>query len=187
MNSTNCPKPPNELLCEALWSAARPRAALKSVAAVQNSAFSLIEVVLALAVIAFAITGIMGLFPVALRSAQESQRETRATLIARQIFSDMKASPSTNVLIATGTNLASSANFKTENLTSAWTNSIGYDSEGLPVGLMPAASANFVANISSTPNIPVSGLSRIQIDVEAPAQAASTNRSKYTFVTLLRQ
>ncbi len=159
----------------------------KSVAAVKKSAFSLIEVVLALAVIAFAITGIMGLFPVALRSAQESQRETRATLIARQIFSDLQTSPATNALIATGTNLASSGNFKTESLSNSWTNSIGYDEAGLPVGLMPTPSANFVANISSTPNVPVSGLSRIQVDVEAPAQAASTNRSKYTFVTLMRQ
>ena len=43
-------------------------------------AFSLIEIVLALGVISFAIVGIMGLFPVAMRAAQESQSETRATL-----------------------------------------------------------------------------------------------------------
>lgn len=161
---------------------------------VKISAFSLIEVALALAVIAFAITGIMGLFPVALKSAQESQRETRATFIAQQIFNDLKASPRTNLFIATGTNLLDAASFVSPrpSFTNAWSNSVGFDPAGLPVESLanpasPQSSVSFVANISSTPNTPVSGLARVQVDVETPAQAAATNRSKYTFVTLMQQ
>jgi prepilin-type N-terminal cleavage/methylation domain-containing protein len=154
-----------------------------------HRAFSLIEVVLALAVIAFAITGIMGLFPVALRSALESQRETRATLIAQQIFSDLRASPSTNLLLATGTNLSSTGSFVTPppSLSNAWTHVISFSDDGLPIANGATPNAIYVANISATPNLPVPGLTRVQVDVEAPPQASSTNRSRYTFLTLLRQ
>lgn len=158
-------------------------------AGVRNYAFSLIEVVLALAVIAFAITGIMGLFPVALRSAQESQCETRATLIARQIVSDLKSSPSTNWFIATGTNTTSSGAFLTRDssLTNEWTPIISYDLDGNPIAADRDPRAIYFANISLTPNSPISGLTRIQVDVEAPALAAGTNPTRYSFVTLLRQ
>ena len=156
---------------------------------VKISAFSLIEVVLALAVIAFAITGIMGLFPVALKSAQESQRETRATFIAQQIFNDLKASPRTNLLIATGTNLLDAANFVSPrpSFTNAWSNTVSFDLSGTPIGPGSDPGAIYLASVSSTPNTPVSGLARVQVDVETPAQAAATNRSKYTFVTLMQQ
>lgn len=146
-------------------------------------AFSLIEVALALGVISFAIVGIMGLFPVALRTAQESQRETRATLIAQQIFADLMASPSTNFLIAKGTNLSSTANFVTNSLGNSLSTNIPFNRDGIPSSSDPI----FDAKITVTPNSPVSGLAHIQVDVSTPAQAALTNRSTYTFVTLLRQ
>gem|GEM_PF-730674 len=156
---------------------------------VKISAFSLIEVVLALAVIAFAITGIMVLFPVDLKSAQESQRETRATFIAQQIFNDLKASPRTNLLIATGTNLLAPASFvdPRPSITNAWSNAVSFNLSGEPIGAGTNANAIYLASVSSTPNIPASGLARVQVDVETPAQAAPANRSKYTFVTLMRQ
>jgi uncharacterized protein (TIGR02598 family) len=156
---------------------------------VKISAFSLIEVVLALAVIAFAITGIMGLFPVALKSAQESQRETRATFIAQQIFNDLKASPRTNLFIATGTNVLNPSSFVSPrpSLSNAWSNTVSFDLSGTPIGPGSDPRAIYLASVSSTPNTPVFGLARVQVDVETPAQAAATNRSKYTFVTLMQQ
>ncbi len=156
---------------------------------VKISAFSLIEVVLALAVVAFAITGIMGLFPVALKSAQESQRETRATFIAQQIFNDLKASPRTNLLIATGTNLLDSGSFVSPrpSFTNSWSNTVSFDLSGAPIAAGTDPKAIYLVSVSSTPNTPASGLARVQVDVETPAQAASANRSKYTFVTLMQQ
>jgi len=56
-----------------------------------EAAFSLIEIVLALGIISFALVGILGLFPVAIDAATNSQRETQAALIARSIFGDLKS------------------------------------------------------------------------------------------------
>jgi len=69
-----------------------------------RDAFSLIEVTIALGVVAFALVAILGLVPVALRSAREATDDTRSSLIAqdvatraRALFSSSSAlSPSTN-------------------------------------------------------------------------------------------
>jgi len=69
-----------------------------------SGAFSLIEVTLALGIVAFALVAILGLVPVALRSAKEATEDTRVSLIAqdvavrsRTLFSSTAApSPSTN-------------------------------------------------------------------------------------------
>lgn len=148
-------------------------------------AFSLIEVVLALGVISFAIIGIMGLFPVAMKAGLESQRETRAAHIARAIFTDLKASPATNALILVGPNFSDVKNLALTN-TGAWPVSVYYDESGIPV-TNSSSSAAFEAVITSRPNTPSAGLAQIQVDVSAPVQAQATNRSTYTFVTLMWQ
>ena len=147
-------------------------------------AFSLIEVLLALGVISFAIVGIMGLFPVAMRTGQESQRETRAAHIARQIYSDLKAGPATNTFLCT-----TPGNFDTVNLASpsSRTNTIYFNNQGEPVGTTETGDSEFVVNVIIDPNTPLDGLARVQVDVMAPAPAAPANRSTNTFVTLMRQ
>ena len=144
-------------------------------------AFSLVEIVLALAIISFAIVGIMGLFPVAMKSAQESQTETRAALIARQIFSDLKTFPGTNVLLATSEevldpgvrlSLASNSVFN-----------VSYDGDGRVVtGSQPAM---FEAVVSVRANDPVPGISRVQASVRSTS--VSSNFAPYQFVTLMNQ
>jgi len=160
----------------------------------QSRAFSLVEVVLALGVIAFALVGIMGLFPVAMRSAQESQRETRATLIAQQIFSDLRAFTGTNRLIVRGPSAADASSLITNFSLAGNTNFfLSYDANGIGrtdqistgafSGSIPDAA--FLANVVVDTNTGIPNLSRIQATVEAPAAAPSANRSKYTFVTLM--
>ncbi len=56
-------------------------------------AFSLIEVVLALGIIAFALVAILGMIPVALESNRASIDETRATEIAGQVFATLSSQP----------------------------------------------------------------------------------------------
>ncbi len=56
-------------------------------------AFSLIEVAIAIGVFAFAIVGILALFPVAMQSARESRDETIVVNIARMVMSELRASP----------------------------------------------------------------------------------------------
>jgi len=150
------------------------------------SAFSLIEIVLALGIISFALVGIMGLFPVAMKSAQESQRETRATQIAQQIFSDLKAVPGTNRLVAITTNILNTQS--SINLTTSGSIAVSYDREGRPLGIGTNHTERiFLADIQVTANSPMAGLSRVQTTIETPALAATNARSKYTFVTLMNQ
>lgn len=164
-----------------------------------DKAFSLIEIVLALGVIAFALVGIMGLFPVAMKSAQESQRETRATLIAQQIFADLRVLSGTNRMlvrgpnIVTGINATNATNATNFNLSQNTTAFLAYGADGRGLAYPVTASsfsnslpdAAFLASIASDTNTGVSNLTRVQATIETPASAPSTNRSKYTFVTLM--
>ena len=150
-----------------------------------SAAFSLIEIVLALGIISFALVGIMGLFPVAMKSAQESQRETRAAQIAMQIFNDLRGTPATNALIATSTNILTSQ--MRINLMNSSSNVVYYDRDGVTLGTNTMADAIFLGEILVTPSSPMAGLSRVQATVETPANAPAGSRSRYTFVTLMGQ
>jgi uncharacterized protein (TIGR02598 family) len=52
--------------------------------------FTLVEVILALAVMAIGLVGILGIFPVALNTARESKQETRIAQLAQTMFSDLR-------------------------------------------------------------------------------------------------
>lgn len=151
----------------------------------RRSAFSLVEIVLALGIISFALVGIMGLFPVAMKSAQDSQRETRAAQIAMQIFNDLRGTPGTNSLIATGTNLL--ATQLRVNLTNGSTNYVCYDRDGTTIGTNVTPDAIFVSEIRVVPNTPMAGVSQVQASIETPANAPTNARSRYVFVTLMDQ
>lgn len=157
----------------------------------KKSAFSLIEIVLALGVISFALVGIMGLFPVALRSAQESQRETRAALIAQQIFSDLRAGTGTKRFVTYG----SSPTIFPVTISNHGSNAfLVYNPSGFGItniseseffGPYDSTNAAFLAQISINTNTGIPNLSQVQTTVETPAIAPTANRSKYTFVTLM--
>ena len=57
----------------------------------RHAAFSLVEVVLALGVVSFAIVAILGVFPVGLSLGHSAQDETRAPQIAQSIFGALAA------------------------------------------------------------------------------------------------
>jgi type II secretory pathway pseudopilin PulG len=59
-------------------------------------AFSLVEVVIALGVIAIAITAILGVLPTALQTGHSAQDETRAAQIAENMISAMASQAPTN-------------------------------------------------------------------------------------------
>jgi uncharacterized protein (TIGR02598 family) len=60
-------------------------------------AFSLVEVVLALGVIAFALTAMLGLLVVAMDSDKSSGSDTALAAMSRQVFSDLRAMPYANL------------------------------------------------------------------------------------------
>jgi len=161
-----------------------------------GAGFSLIEVTLALGVIAFALVAIMGLFPVAMKSATDSQRETRATFIAQGVIADLKSGASpTNTYVSIATNFQLPAGRVTVNLENGSTNYLAFSEEGTPLGSVSAGdfsnplaapSSAYGTKVIVTPDPTFPSLTRVEVQVEAPAAAVSTNRTKYNFITNLR-
>lgn len=168
-------------------------------------AFTLIEIVLALGILTFALVGILGLFPIALASARDSKSETMAILIAQSIAADLRS------LQQSGTN---------ESGDPTWTSGIAHPPSTIPVNLLasPAASitlayfregstglvpqatdvsshyatgipgAEYLARITTefdTPGHP--GLCVVEIQIESPASAPEPARTKTPFFTLLHK
>jgi type II secretory pathway pseudopilin PulG len=161
-------------------------------------AFSLVEAALSLAIISFAIIAIMGLFPVAMQTARESNRETRATLIARRIVDELQSLPGTDTALVRGPSVTNPDwRITGLDLSSPSIHVLAYDEqgEGLTNGIPPGAfqnpisapSAHFAAEVRVTPDFPSPGISRVQTTVEAPSSAPSSRRSKFVFVTLMNQ
>jgi type II secretory pathway pseudopilin PulG len=192
------------------------------------SAFSLVEVVLALGVAAVAFTSIMGLFPLGLDMSRETHEETQAALIAQSILGDLRddyqlgGTSHTNrrVLVTNVINLANAmTNFAVGNsdptnvLYLGFTNHTisgganpGESGEGALV-LRPAMSAQTTStNLTSAPvwfqngsnglaavaRVLVTGTFRLadpsfrqmtvlDVMVETPGSAASSNRVQYGF------
>ena len=151
-----------------------------------NTGFSLVEVVIALGIVSFAVLAIVGMMPMALKSAQESMRETDSTLIAQRIFSELKTGSGGNRSITTDTNSGTQA----INLSADSTNNfLGFKENGEVNGFTTSGAQNanldFYAQISVFTNTGVSNLSRVQIDITAPAAAPPTARTTNSFTTLI--
>ena len=149
--------------------------------------FSLVEVVIALGIVSFAVLAIVGMMPMALKSAQESMRETDATLIAQRIFSELKTGSGGNRSITTDTNTSTQAiNLTANNSTN---NFLGFKENGEVNGFTTTGAQNanldFYAQVSVFTNTGVANLSRVQIDIAAPAAAPATARTTNSFTTLI--
>ena len=134
----------------------------------------------------FAVLAIVGMMPVAMKSAQDSMRQTDSTLIAQRIFSELKSGTGavrTITLSPNGTPriLDLSAN-STNNFLAFKENGTAHDY----VNSAPATDAyDFYAQISVTTNIGASNLSSVQIDIGAPAAAPPAARTTNSFTTLI--
>lgn len=149
--------------------------------------FSLVEVVIALGIVSFAVLAIVGMLPMALKSAQESMRETDATLIAQRIFAELKTGSGANRTLTISPDgiphaLALSANS---------TNNLAFTQDGMPQAFFLSTNSpqdalyDFYAQISVLTNTGVANLSRVQIDIAAPAAAPAANRTTNSFTTLI--
>jgi len=160
---------------------------LRSIPA-ENWAFSLLEVVVALGIVSFAIVAIMGMFPIALKTSRESMTETDAALIARRIFSE----------ISCGTNALRSLSMDTNN--GVKTIDLSTDSTNTVIAFREtgealyatntnradnAANTDYLAQISISTNTGISNLSRVLVEILSPAAAEPANRATNDFVTLL--
>jgi type II secretory pathway pseudopilin PulG len=180
------------------------RAAFSSYQFRDQAAFSLIEIVLAIGIVSFALIGILALFPVALNSAAESQRETQAAFIARAIFSDLDTETGATRFLQ-GRSSTGSADSAAPNLPgfpisislgSTSDKYLAYDSDGHLQSLASAGDytsgsrdAAYLAKVSivpppagaSSPNV----LYELRLTVTAPASVAINARKSYEFISLL--
>lgn len=167
--------------------------------------FSLVEIVVALGIIAFALVAILGLFPVAMREAREGRNETRAASIAQLIFGQLRThdprqkalpiGPDPVKVSTTDGNL--NLGLQAPNSTTTNLAYVAFDEDGEPIRrITPAqydgtdasgtlSQATYKVRVRAMPNQPISGLARVAVDVTYPPTAPIASRSTNTFTLLL--
>lgn len=163
--------------------------------------FSLIEIVLTIGVISFALVAILGLLPAAVDSATNSQRETHAALIARTIYTDLTVESKSERFLITDNGKATTPQTENIDLTKNEDHYIAYGSDGVPMGSVDAGAysggkndATYFAHVSVKPLDTTStkvdglkGLTLIRVIIDTPAAAPQKNRAAYPFTAWLRQ
>lgn len=169
--------------------------------------FSLVEVTIAIGIFAFVVVGIIGLFPTALRLRSESALDTRAYMIAQQLFASVQGSlnisnasfrdgpamgpgntRNTNLLtgpVVLGYQVRSAMPYYYyfQNPGAAWTNAGGADAQ---IAQSTVNEIDALARLSATlvTNIPgVTNLYQIRVEVRSPATLPLTNTRPVTFST----
>lgn len=159
----------------------------------RETAFSLVELVIALAVAAFSITTIVSLFPVGLNAALESRRQTRAAYLAEQVIGDLRSSSFTNATIVYRENDGTLASLASFNLAVATTNFLTCDGENNVLSAATSdeyasgvknTSASYLVQVTAEP-MAINGLSKVSVEISVPAQAPLVSRSRYGFQTMI--
>ncbi len=166
----------------------------------RNEGFSLVEVVLALGIVAFALVSILGLFPVALGAAKDGATETHAAMIAQLIAGQIRSQTVSQATFAVGPDpTLGSGSFNLPGLSNSQTCAV-YDETGQPVSRITVPQFADPSSLSATvqrqctymvqltvvADTPAVGLSQIKIDVVYPGLAAGALRKTNTFITLAR-
>ncbi len=95
-----------------------------------RTGFSLIEVVLALGVIAFAVVAMLGVLPVGLSTGHDAQNETRAAQIAQDIITSMASQAQTRYPNATIAQPSSTFSYDVDLSISKTYDTLGADNDG---------------------------------------------------------
>ena len=158
--------------------------------------FSLVEVTIAIGIFTFVIVAILGLFPVALRQRSDAATETRAVLIAQQVFGGIQANSLTNALCSDySIKWDASKNPSLQNLTNGLV--LGFSDKGTTVNHIfsgtsawdstdvgpPAQSITTKAFVSTTNVAP--GLYAVSVRVGYPAYLPADKRRVQNFSPLI--
>ena len=160
--------------------------------------FSLVEVTVAIGIFAFVVVGILGLWPTAMKLRAESAQETRAVLIAQELLSSVKSSPSIReVTLRDGPGLKPNNNqtfdltrqsfvvgYPVQTTVPYWLFRSNADQawENMP----PEASANDIDTLARLRAEPVPdrpSLYRVIMEIRSPATIPAANTKPVTFVT----
>ena len=174
-----------------------------SASRMHRDGFNLIEVVLALSVLSFALVGIISLFPLALNTAKDSKSETRVALIAQTLLAELTATGGNSRIFfsnwpsgpggeLTATDKAVSTTLNLKQSGTGDSHYLTYDSDGNPAGEVNATTYNsgtsdkaYIGTIKAVYSAAPDPLTTVSIQIEWPAAATSANRKKHTFITLL--
>jgi type II secretory pathway pseudopilin PulG len=147
-----------------------------------TKAFSLVEVVLAIAICAFVLIAILGLFTTGLQSSRESEQEIQAANLASTIISLRIASPTNS--IAALPNFAIPTTAMTNAYGPAYTGSVYVGSDG-----QTNTVANAVYSIScqaGTNSLTGNGVAQVSLMLSWPPQASSASAAgHYEIVTYI--
>lgn len=176
-----------------------------------KSAFSLVEVVIAIGIFAFVVVGIVGLYPAAMRIRAESSLDTRAAMIAQQMVAAVDSSTNLNsqfgLAIPTGTYIGNPAAVYTNLTNPAASIVLGYQArstlpywvyQGNPNASWENAGAadtdvgnsirqnsiDTLMRLTASTNNLSNNLVQITIEVRSPAALARTNSRVVTFTTI---
>lgn len=138
--------------------------------------FSLVEVVLALGIAAFALIAIVGLLPVGLKLAQESDEESRAINLVSQIATDRRVSESVESSVT--------YHLPALNGTAEISNVFGVSEDGRYLG-SDYANSRYRVNYILTPPAENRGDPwKLWVRVSWPAQSTSASGNIETLVTI---
>jgi len=150
-------------------------------------AFSLIEVLVAIGIVSFAVVAIVGMLPIALNTARDSMLETDAAVIAQRVFAELQAGTGTNRPVSINVN----GDTKEIILSSDGTNYLAFG-EACEVRSSPTSEApitesgvSFLGVVSVSTNTGIFHLSRVEVSITSPASAQASSRTTNTFVTLM--
>ena len=168
--------------------------------------FSLVEVTVAIGIFAFVVVGVLGLLPTALRLRAESAQETRAVLIAQELFSSLQASGGVTAGIlrdgpglTEGNNVYPPVNLLKETIMlgyppqttvpyGMWHSSRGQNPDevwetGRLDGWAVENDIQTLARLSGEPVPGVPNLARVTCEVRTPANTALANTRPTVFTT----
>ena len=158
--------------------------------------FSLVEVTLAMGLLVFVMVAIMALLSAALKSELEAERETQATFVSQNIFSDLASGASpTNTFLVCGPDVLEPSGMLPLNLTRSSVSCLIYSEQGTALGIetipgfvLPVATigARYGARVTVSPVADRPNVSRVEVEVEVPVTVSTAGRSKFQFVAEIR-
>lgn len=150
------------------------------------SAFSLVEVVLALGVISFAIVAILGVLPVGLQTGHSAQDETRAAQIAQAILASIASQAPNqfdNVQVQLNDNQNSTVPL---HLNATETATLYGDNDGKLVPTLTAAAYKVIVTTnSSPPGFDAGYANQVTVRVIWPANAPAANQTFRDFIRII--
>jgi len=162
--------------------------------------FTLVELMLAIGIFAFAISGLLALFPVALEGASATRAHTHITTIGRNLLQQIEVEASAEIELRTANATTIIASLDPTIRSTIY---LGFDGEGKLVASMDASqyedgnsSMRFLGRLDSYPlssqqaGLPVSAPppedAQLTLRIEYPAAASVSNRQAESFVTRTR-